>query len=157
MNKAAFMTQLHAARAEWDTAWAAIDPARMEEPGRFGDWTLKDLLAHVSWYEREITNTLTTHVLAGSEWWQHSDDPRNALIYASYAATPLATVRAEARVSYVALLAALKPLVDADFTDASRYAGMPAEWVPAEMFAGNCYEHYRAHLPTLRAARNRTS
>jgi len=152
MDKTTFLTQLHAARADWDQAWAALDPACLEEPGVIGAWSLKDLLAHVSWFEREITGTLTTHVLAGSDLWQLSDDPRNAIIHDRYAAAPLAEVQAAAQASYAALLAALEPLTDADFTDAGRYTHMPADWVPADMFADNSYAHYRAHLPTLRAA-----
>ncbi len=151
MDKATFVTEVRAARAEFDQALAAIAPDRLEEAGVVGAWSLKDLLAHISWYEREITGTLSTHVLEGSELWQLSDDPRNAVIYDRYAAVPLAEVLAESRASYAALLAALAPLTDADFSDPSRYANMPADWVPAEMFADNSYAHYRAHLPALRA------
>ena len=152
MDKASFLAQLHAARAEWDQAWAAIDPSSLEKPGVWGDWSLKDLLTHVSWFEREITATMNTHEFSGSELWQLTDDPRNAAIQAQYAAVLLAEVLAESRASYQALLAALEPLTDADLTDASHYAGMPADWVPADIFADNSYVHYRAHLHTLRAA-----
>jgi hypothetical protein len=152
MDKAAFLAELHAARTDWDAAWAAVDPARLEVASGWGPWSLKDLLAHVSWFERQMVGILTTHVFQGSDWWALGDEGRNARIHAQYAATPLAEVQAEAQASYQALLAALEPLSDADFTDASRYANMPDDWVPAALLADNSTDHYRAHLPTLRAA-----
>jgi hypothetical protein len=151
MDKATFLADLQAARAEWDQALAAIHPDRLEQPGAFGSWSAKALIAHVIWYEREVTRTMQQHALDASELWQLPADQRNAAIHARDAALPVADVLAAAQQSYQALRAALAALTEADFIDPGRYAGMPADWVPADIYAQNTFEHYREHLPALRA------
>lgn len=48
MTKNELLNLLRLARAEWDALLASIDEARMREPGVEGDWSIKDLIAHVT-------------------------------------------------------------------------------------------------------------
>ena len=54
MTKAEFLDRLRSGRAEWDALIAQIDEAQMTEPGVVGDWSVKDIIAHVTWSERVI-------------------------------------------------------------------------------------------------------
>ena len=49
---------------------AEVDSERMLEPGLPGGWSLKDVIAHVNWYEQEMVVLLETQELAGSELWE---------------------------------------------------------------------------------------
>ena len=40
---------LRTERARWNALLAQIDPARMEEPGVEGTWSMKELIAHLTW------------------------------------------------------------------------------------------------------------
>ncbi len=152
MDKATFMAQLHAERAAWGTLLTTVDPARLEAPGLMGNWTLKDVIAHIAWHEREMVNVIKERALAGSEWWNLPYDERNARIYAQHKDQPLAEVLAEAETSYRDFLATFEAVSDADLNDAARWDKMPPEWEPWRVFSSNTFEHYHDHTADLRAA-----
>ena len=52
ITKAGLLHELRAARAEWDTLMAEVGAARMTEPGAAGDWSVKDVIAHLTSYDR---------------------------------------------------------------------------------------------------------
>jgi hypothetical protein len=41
----------------------------LTEPGLAGDWTAKDLIGHVLWYEREIFRVVRERAPVGSPLW----------------------------------------------------------------------------------------
>jgi len=152
MDKSIFMTELYAERAAWDLLLATVDPARLEEAGFMGGWTLKDVIAHLAWHEREMVSVITQRALAGSPWWELPFDERNACIYAQHKDQRLADVLAEAETSYRDFLAAFEAVSDADLNDAARWDKMPPDWEPWRVFSSNTYEHYHDHTADLRAA-----
>jgi uncharacterized protein (TIGR03083 family) len=57
MNRDELLAALQAARARLDAALAGLSPAELTAPGPVGDWSVKDLLAHVtSWDVDLLTN-----------------------------------------------------------------------------------------------------
>jgi len=151
MNRQEFLDALRAGRAAWDALLAQIDEARMTEPGVEGDLSLKDIIAHVAWYEREMIGVIRTRALAGSEWWDRPLDERNRLIYEANRDRALAEVLAEARQVSRELLEAAETLSDEDLLDARRFREMPEDWKPWEVIASNAFQHYPEHMPDIRA------
>jgi len=154
MDKATFLTNLTQGRTQWEALMekmAQVGEARLLAPGAAGRWSVKDVIAHVAWGEREMLGVVRGHALAGSDLWQASQTERNEAVYWQNRERPLAEVIADEQEVYRQFLAAARALDDADFTDASRYAQMPPEWAPWQVFAGNTYDHYEEHLPSLRA------
>ena len=145
MTKAEFFETLYAERAKWDSLLAKIDEARMVEPAIDG-WSVKDIIAHIVWHEREMVEVLQARALVGSEFWNLPLDKRNAAIFEENRQRSLADVRVEAQQVYTRFVEALQILTDEELNDASRFADMPAEWAPWELIASNCYEHYRDHI-----------
>ena len=151
MNKAIFLETLQTGRAQWEALLAKVDQARMTEPGIEGEWSLKDILAHIAWYEREMVGILQTRALVGSSLWVLPNAERNAAIFDQNRNRSLSEVLTEAQRVYSELLHAAQSLTDDDLIDPSRYRDMPADWVPWKVFADNSYEHYAAHIPAIRA------
>src|SRR4051812_14544303 len=53
--KAEVLARIEAGRAEWQALLAEVGEGRMEQPGPMGEWTFKDLAAHITgWRERTI-------------------------------------------------------------------------------------------------------
>jgi hypothetical protein len=50
-NKATLLIALAAGRAEWDALLARLDPNLLQEPGVEGQWSICDILAHITPYE----------------------------------------------------------------------------------------------------------
>lgn len=151
MDKATFLETLHTARTEWEALLAEVGEARMLEPGATGEWTVKDVIAHVMWCEREMVGVCEAHALVGSDLWNLTNDESNAIVVAQYRETPLQDVLVEERQVYERLLAALQTLSDEDLNDARRFRDMPVEWVPWQLIAGNASQHYGDHMPPIRA------
>jgi hypothetical protein len=121
----------------------------MEEAGAAGEWSIKDIIAHIAWHEREMVGMIQAHALAGSDLWQLPLDQRNAEIFRENKDRPLQDVLEEAPVVYRQFLAAVGTLSDEDVTDPGRFPGMPLDWEPWQVIAGNSYEHYEQHLQDL--------
>jgi hypothetical protein len=151
MTQARVLALLRAARREWEALLAEVPPDRMTEPGVEGTWSVKDIVAHVAWGEREIVPVFRDHVLAGSSLWELPLDARNAAMVAAARDQPLEAVLSEEHAAYAELLAILESLDDSDMTDAGRFRDMPADWQPWRLISGNTYDHYPDHIPTIRA------
>ncbi len=151
MDKKAFLEKLQRERANWEELLKGIDARRMEQPGAAGNWSVKDIIAHVTWHEKEMLGVLRTKALAGSEWWNLPTDQRNEKIYEQNRGRSLEDVLQESHKAYGDLLAAFEAASEVDFLEAGRYRDMPQDWIPWEIFAQNTYEHYQQHEPSLAA------
>jgi DinB superfamily len=144
-----FISMLEQARAQWEAFLVQMDEQRMLQPGIVETWSVKDLIAHVSWYEREMVPVIRLRVFTGSEWWALPTDERNAMIYQQNRYRPLQEIIDEGQHSYSELLEAVQSLSDEDLNDPRRFRDMPEDWVPWQIIAGNSFEHYQDHLPLL--------
>jgi hypothetical protein len=151
MDKAELLNLVLTERANWEAALSEVGEDRMAEPGVDGDWSVKDIVAHITWSEREMVGVLQARALVGSDLWDLSNDERNAIVYQQNRGRALADVLAEAQDVYRQLMAALESLSDEDLNDPSRFADMPADWEPWRVIAGNTYLHYTDHAESIRA------
>ncbi len=150
MNLDEFLTFLRNERGRWDAVLALIPTDRMEQPALKGGWSVKDLIAHITWFEREMVNLLHTRSLAGgSILWARPTDERNLAIYTENRDRPLHEVQTESVEVYAEFLALCETLIDGDLTTPARFE-MPPDWLPWRIFAENTYEHYRDHAEELR-------
>lgn len=150
VDKVAFISRLQQARAQWEAALAQLNEQCILQPGSIGTWSVKDLIAHVSWYEREMVPVIHLHTFAGSPWWTLSPDERNAMIYQQNSQRSLQEIVQEGQSSYTDLLEAVQRLSDEDLNDPHHFKYMPEDWIPWQIFAGNSFEHYQDHLLALR-------
>ena len=151
MNVREFQHAWRRDRAEWDRLIAEIPEKRMLEPALPGDWSIKDVIAHVNWYEREMVNVVENRALLGSHLWEFPADERNIPIYEQNKDLPLKQVLAEHSELFEQLWGLVSQLDDEDLVDASRFDQMPADWEPWRVIASNTYEHYQQHIPDIRA------
>ncbi len=150
MKKSEFLSRVRETRAELDALVARVPSRQMEQPGVNQHWTVKDLLAHIAWYELEMIDILQTRVFGGSELWGLPHDQRNQAIHEHYQTHTLQDVLTESQESRDRLLAALETLTDADLVDPASFPGMPADWQPWDVMASNTFEHYLEHIPQLK-------
>jgi hypothetical protein len=150
-NKFRLLDKIRRSRAELDALLAGIDPSLMTRPGVTGDWSVKDVLAHITWHEREMLNVTRAHALVGSDLWDLPLDQRNAVIYNENKDRALKDVLDESATVVKALMQAMQTLTEEDLHDPSRFPNMPTDWQPWDLFAQNTFEHYQDHLAELQA------
>ena len=134
-----------------ETLLAEVGEARMLQPGAAGEWSVKDVIAHVMWGEREMVGVMQAHALVGSNLWDLPEDERNAAVFTEQRDCPLQEVLTEEQQVYAQFLAAVQALSDEDFTDPRRFREMPEQWLPWRILAGCSFAHYRQHTPSIRA------
>ncbi|MDD5466544.1 MAG: DinB family protein [Anaerolineales bacterium] len=146
-----FIEEVRRTRQAWQAALSQVPEGRLQEAGVCGDWSVKDLIAHIAWYEGEMVGLLSRRELAGSELWNLPLEARNAAIHALSQDRPLPEVLAEARETAAAFLAWLATLSEEELNDPGRFTNMPLEWQPWMVIASNSSEHYQEHLSQLHA------
>ena len=130
----------------WEALIQQVDQEQLIPPGLAGWWSLKDIIAHITWHEKEMVGLITANALVGSELWNLPTDERNAAIYELVKEQPLEQVLQESEQAHQQLLDALPTLSDQDLVDPSGFPNMPPDWQPWLVIAQNTYEHYQDHI-----------
>lgn len=146
---------MHAARSDWDALLAEVGQERWEQPGVAGDWSIKDIIAHITYFESwatEVTGAIERgEPLPTSPYKGMEIDQENALIYQRHHARPLAEVVHESQASFLRSLDVVQRLRDEDLysLDFTRPAGV--DWIVFDLIEGDTFEHYRDHINSVRA------
>jgi hypothetical protein len=146
VDKSEFVEKIRRAREEWDRQISNIPPEGMQQAGYCGAWSLKDTIAHITWYEREMVNMLEAHAFVGSSHWDLPVDERNAVIFDEGHDLSLEQVLGQLPKVYAKLISLVEALTDEDLNNPARFPGMPLDWQPWQILASNTYEHYEEHL-----------
>ena len=67
MNKVEFLKNLRDEQTQWEAFLNTIEVSRRELPGACGKWSVKDVIAHVSVWERFVTAAVRAHTRIGSQ------------------------------------------------------------------------------------------
>ena len=101
MNKPEFIAKLRAEHAAWESLIAEAGAARMTLPGAAGFWCFKDVVAHVTAYERWLVDLFAAvkcgELPAPSIWNDPDLENRNAVVYEVNKDKSVEVVLAESR------------------------------------------------------------
>ena len=122
---------------------------KLEEPGVSGKWSLKDILAHITWHEEQMVEAMEVRALIGSEWWELPTHERNANIYEEYKSAPLQDVLDDAAATHQQLVHWIQTLSDAELNETGQFEAMPEDWIFGDILAQNTYEHYGDHAASV--------
>ena len=146
MTKTEFIQDLQNGRRLWRQTWKGIDLFGTSRPRTPGEMSLRDILYHVGWYEREMVEMIRLRTLAGSPWWTLPVDERNANIKTEGEAVSLLQSWKLEQQMYAELLTQLQTLRDEELEEARFFQEMPFDWKPWGVIASNTYEHFEEHF-----------
>jgi hypothetical protein len=149
VNKKAILEDITTEYDQWHNIIEKMSPEDMIQPRACGKWSIKDVIAHIAWYEREMISLINLRQLIGSKLWDLSTDERNQIIFEQNNDRSLGDVIEESGKIHNDFIQALNTLSNEDLLEASHFKNMPGDWVPWKVIAGNSYEHYRQHIPDL--------
>jgi hypothetical protein len=155
MNKSELLNGLQEEYQQWKALLDQIDPARMDQPGVTGHWSIKDIVAHLTGWRRRTAARLQAAQRRESEppppWPAHlqTDDEINAWIYESNHGRPVPEVLDESHQVFQQLLAAIEGLPDEVVMDPGRH--LP--WLEGQpLNASRFFAHFHEeHEPDMRA------
>jgi len=117
MKKSELLNWLQEEYQEWQTLLDRIGPARMEQPGVNGEWSMKDLVAHLyyGWQPRLIASIQAAQrgePEPSPPWPAHlqTDDEINAWIYETNQGRSVREVLDESHQLFQQLLAVIEDL-----------------------------------------------
>lgn len=116
MHKSKVLTTLLEKYQDWEGLLDRIGPTRMEEAGVNGDWSMKDIVAHLTGWNRGLVARLRAAAQSESEptlpWPEHleDEDDINAWIYKTNRDRSLTGVLDDMHQVHEQLLAAVEAL-----------------------------------------------
>ncbi|MFZ0546830.1 MAG: ClbS/DfsB family four-helix bundle protein [Candidatus Promineifilaceae bacterium] len=118
MKKSELIDWLQEENNQWKAFVEQIDPARMEEPGVAGHWSLKDIFAHLNGWNRNLVARFQAAQRGEPEpplpWPAHlkTDDEVNAWFYETYQDKSVTEILAESQQQFQQVLAVIDSLPD---------------------------------------------
>jgi uncharacterized protein (TIGR03083 family) len=155
MTKAGLLDELRAARSEWDALMAVVGEERMTEPGAAGEWTVKDVVAHLTSFDQWFVKASEAHFRGdppppdGTEGM--SFEERNQFHYQQAWQRPLAEVLAESRATFQRLLEVMDQHTEEFLIQPQHFEGLPEPILVWKLLEGDVYAHYRDHAQSIRA------
>ena len=154
MTAARLASILKSERAKWNELLALVGEERMDVPGAAGDWSVKQLVAHLTWYEQAVVEGAQAVLQTGAFRRRRREgvslDQQNAEIAEQSRSRSAAEVLAEADLVFEQLLTVVAACPDEILNDPSLLR-LPEDVVPWMGVADNSYAHYRHHEEGLRA------
>lgn len=143
-DKAAILARMATSWAALQAAVAGLDPETIARPGTWGEWSLKDLHAHLAYW-----NESTMHYLEGlvsGEWppaaggTGATTDEINENVYRANRTQSLADLQHALHVSYLAVRTAVKSVPALTYTEEQQPEPI------RQKVAEDTYLHYEEHL-----------
>jgi hypothetical protein len=146
---------MHAARSNWEALLAEAGEGRLAEPGVEGNWSLKDIIAHITYFETWAADNVLAfrrgEPQPQSEYKGLEIDEENARLYERFRAKPLDQVLQDSRTTFQRSIEAVQGLRDADLYD-PEFTGIPnADFTVFDLIEGDTFEHYNDHGASVRA------
>jgi uncharacterized protein (TIGR03083 family) len=142
--------RIRADRRHFEAILARVPRDRLEAPLLPGGWSVKDVLAHISWGEREAAGVVASRALVGSPLWNVSEDERNEAVVRESRPLTLDQVRREYEEAFEGYVTAVASLSDQELNDPDHIAGLAEEipgWPPWRVLYDPT--HYDEHGRTI--------
>ena len=155
MKKSELLDWLRTEQQRWEALLKEIGPARMEEPGVNGEWTIKDMVAHLRGTQPRLIAGLQAaqrgEPAPPPPWPAHlqTDDEINAWMYEVNRGRSLGSVLDESQQEFQQLLAIIEDLPD----DVRIEPEAHRLWLGEQHFTpGEFFDHFQQdHEPDVRA------
>jgi len=148
-RREALIDGIEGIRGRWRGLVADVGPDRLETPGAMGDWTFKDVAAHLTAWRRRTVDRLEAIGRGEPEPpppWPSAlvdgpDDPINAWIHEQTKDRPASELLAAADAVYDDFVAAVRALPIEVVTDPERFPWLIGQALADADFGGHLQEH----------------
>jgi hypothetical protein len=152
MDRQQLLNRLDKAWTAFKQSYAGLSDAQMQEPGVTGDWSVKEIIAHVSVWEEEALKHLP-HILEGVRPPRYSVtyggiDAFNALMMEQKRTLSLAEVLAQQDNTHRRLIHYVQSAPEEQFTRETRFR---------RRLRLDTYSHYPIHTKSIQEWRERSA
>lgn len=152
MKNSQLIARLEKSWADFQDSFKGLSEEQLLSPGVTGGWSVKDIIAHVSWWEEESLKHLPD-ILQGIRPQRYSVlydgiDAFNAMMTEKWRALSLAEVRKQADETHQRLIEYLQSLPEEHFARESSFR---------RRLRLDTYSHYPIHARAILAWREKTA
>ncbi len=148
MNKAELLDDIRREHERLEKLVAQLGEDQLAAPGVVGDWSVKDILAHITAWDRLLPGWLEAahigaHPKLPSEGYTWADEDKlNEAIYLQHKDEPLDKALADFRASFALVQREVEALSDEQLTDPQLYQWMHGKPL-FSLIAADTSEHYK--------------
>jgi len=150
MTKQELIEKIERSHFEWEALISQIDPDRLGEPGVTGDWSVKDLIAHVATWQQRVLDRMDadkTGQPVEFTGWDVNDV--NERLYERYRVRSADDILAYGRDTYAHFMERIRSLSEEQIFKSGHFS-FTKENVLYDWIAGDTFEHYDEHSATIR-------
>ena len=136
-------------RKHWDFTIASIF-AKQQENGLISQkWYLKDVIAHITWYEKELLDVLEKKSMAESEFWNMGIEERNDMIFDNTQNQTLNDLLIESKTTFDDLVGKIQTISDDDLNSDTYIKRKEGTRITHDFIGGITFWHYEDHEDAL--------
>ena len=151
-TKTELLQAIYSARNEWDELITQIPHQRLTESVSPGSWSIKDIIAHITEYDRWLALGLALRLQKPPQIWLDdiSLDEFNALLHQQIVDRNPDDILLDSKQVFQALLHEVESHSEAYLFRTHHVEGVPDEVIPFQILKSESYGHYRDHIPAIR-------
>ena len=147
MNRSQLIAKVEKRWKEFTDSFTRLTDEQITQAGTMGQWSLKDMLGHVTTWEEELLKYLPT-ILAGKTTPRYKNkyggiDAFNALMVEEKRGLPLDEIRKQLEETHARVITFLKTVPEEHFVKENRFR---------KRVRLDSYGHYKEHTQAIRAA-----
>lgn len=145
MKKKTLLKKLRYRRKHWDSIVDVIIKKGLEKEKISEKWYVKDAIAHITWYEKELIEALENKSIAESVFWNMSVEDRNDMIFDKTQDKTLDEILNESKSIFDALIIKIEMMSNEELNSdvyIKRKSGTRVTW---DFIGGITFWHYENH------------
>lgn len=152
-SKLELIQAIRTARNEWDALIAQIPHNRHSESTGSGSWSIKDIIAHVTEYDRWLALGLAMRLQKPPQIWLDdiSLDEFNAVLFQQIADRNPDDILSDSNQVFQDLINEVEAHSDAYLFGTHHVEGVSYAVIPSQLLKSESYGHYYDHIPAIRA------
>lgn len=151
MTKEELIDKIEQSHSAWSAVLAEVGEDRMTESGVTDDWSVKDIIAHLSsWQQRVLDRMDADGTGKPLEVLGQTVDEVNVAFYNRNRELPLKDVLAQARDTYDRFMERVRDLSQQQIFEPGHFS-FTKENPLYDWIAGDTFEHYDEHSASVRA------
>ena len=152
ITRAKLLERIRTARADLEAAIGGLSETQLSSPGFNGEWSLKDLIAHFTFWEQQAAFLMECAIDGyrpeDDMWRTDSVDALNQRTFEDNRTRPLDDILGDSRAALAKLIALIERLPEDKLTDEAHF-----DWLDGKTLAisieNETYGHIEEHWPDL--------
>ncbi|OGO17250.1 MAG: hypothetical protein A2Z14_08590 [Chloroflexi bacterium RBG_16_48_8] len=152
-SKADLIEAMVSARGRFDSLISQIPHSKMTLPGASGEWSVKDVVAHITSYDRWLALTLALRGQKPPDFWIEDIplDEFNRRLFDENRDLSLDQVLQQSGDVWREILEVTRNLPETYLFTEQSVQGVPYTFKPCDVLKSESYGHYLDHVPALLA------